>query len=187
MSTMMEPSEISRDLSPTPETTISIPTPPLSSPQLAPVDKIKEESKISTPKKSSFADMASKIQSKFHYGSSSNATGGIFTANPEYSDNPETSSMENVLVSIPHSKPDYPPRTLSPRHYKNIAEDYMSYDPPVDSRKASTVYSAPIRRMFPLERSRMTFNETYFRDISNVSDGFRYFASGASPTSQKRG
>ncbi|KAE9555378.1 hypothetical protein FO519_001390 [Halicephalobus sp. NKZ332] len=188
--TMTEPSDISKDLSPTPETTISIPTPPLSSPQLAPIDRVKEESKASTPKKSSFADMASKIQSKFHYGSFSNSSGGTFTKNPEYSDNPALNSMEAVSAFVQPSKNDQPPRTLSPRHYKNIAEDYMSYDPPVDSRKASAAYSVPIRQVSVMSatdsvtlpqdqgQSHAEDNSDYIRMKSRTgpmtTDGFRF-------------
>jgi hypothetical protein len=129
-----------------------------------------ESSKVTTPKKKvPFADMAFKIGNKFHYnsGSSSTSTAGIFTSNPEYNKDAHDQMSVNAYVQPPpqssskseHQQEMPPPRTLSPRNcYNTIAEDYMSYDAVVDSRKASAAQAYPIRQVSVMSGSESTNN-----------------------------
>ena len=110
------------------------------------------ESKFTTPKKKApFTNMAFKFGSRLHTVASNASGGGMFTANPEYRD-PESMEVPKAFVPPPpvsESQEMPPPRTLSPRNcYVNNAEDYMSYDAVVDSRKASVANAIPIRRKF---------------------------------------
>uniref|UniRef100_A0AC34GPH4 IRS-type PTB domain-containing protein n=1 Tax=Panagrolaimus sp. ES5 TaxID=591445 RepID=A0AC34GPH4_9BILA len=151
---------------PLPEPIVIVPPPNITSPQLNSTRG--ESSKVTTPKKKvPFADMAFKIGNKFHYNSSSSSTStaGMFTSNPEYNkDAPDQSSVNAYVDPPPHTSRNEempPPRTLSPRNcYNTIAEDYMSYDAVVDSRKASAAQAYPIRQVSVMSGSESTNNMT---------------------------
>uniref|UniRef100_A0A914Z9V6 Uncharacterized protein n=1 Tax=Panagrolaimus superbus TaxID=310955 RepID=A0A914Z9V6_9BILA len=130
--------------------------------------------------------MASKIGNKFHYNSnsSSTSTAGMFTSNPEYNKDAHEHNSVNAYVDPPpqasrNEKDEMPPpRTLSPRNcYNTIAEDYMSYDAVVDSRKASAAQAYPIRQVSIMSGSESTTNmasavsaKLSDRPITEVSD-----------------
>jgi hypothetical protein len=159
-----------------------IPPPTITSPQFNLTRG--ESSKVTTPKKKvPFVDMAFKIGNKFHYNSysSSPSTAGMFTSNPEYNKDVHDQSEVQAFIQPPppslqkqnsneqqQQQQETPPaRTLSPRNcYNTIAEDYMSYDAVVDSRKASAAQAFPIRQVSVMSGSESTNNMAMASAIS---------------------